>query len=152
MLGTEFKKYFESFPYLKQYFAGIFAADELPKKLKNDYFIICNTDLSSGPGKHWYCLARFNDCIECFDSLGVDDSKKAFLSQLPLVQNVGELDVNTTQLQSENSNACGEFVIYFVVQRFHNKDQDLNSLLNDIFTFDTENNEIKVKKFLLTHF
>lgn len=152
MNATEFQEYFKSFPYFSPFFQGVFAADEIPRSLKENHFIICNTDLSTGLGIHWYCLLRLNDCLECFDSLGVDESKKQFIITLPLVQKIGQVELNKTQVQSLHSNTCGQFVIYFLIQRLHNKDLNLNDLLNEIFTVDKEKNEIIVKTFLKTHF
>ena len=51
------------FPEVKKHFEGIFCADNLPKKIKKNCFIICNTDIRSGAGKHWYCVIKFGNNI-----------------------------------------------------------------------------------------
>ena len=50
-------------------FEGVFAADNLPEKIKNFENSIINLDVSSGPGTHWIC--QYNDpkykYVEYFD-------------------------------------------------------------------------------------
>ena len=79
MISSEFAEKLSHFPNLKKKFGGIFSADTLPIKLKPKSFIICNTDVEKGPGKHWYCVVKLNTSVlECFDSLGIDSEKKLF--------------------------------------------------------------------------
>lgn len=154
MISTEFHKYLSHFEITTKLFDGVFASDKIPNKLKNNHFIICNTDDSSAAGSHWYCFVRNHDCIECFDSLGVDSTKKKFIESLDLYQNskVYELEYNTSQLQSSDSSSCGKFVICFIVHRLHNKDIIFDDLLNDIFSTDLKKNEVIVKNFFDDHF
>ena len=80
MISPEFAEKLSHFPNLKKHFGGIFSADSLPIKIKPKSFIICNTDVEKGPGKHWYCVVKLNTSVlECFDSLGIDSEKKLFL-------------------------------------------------------------------------
>ena len=79
MLSPEFSEKLSHFPNLKKYFQGVFSADTIPSKINNKSFLICNTDIKNGSGKHWYCVLKFAPSIlECFDSLGIDDQKKTF--------------------------------------------------------------------------
>jgi len=153
MLASEFQNYFNHFHHLNKFFDGIFASDEIPNKLRTNHFVICNTDSSNNPGIHWYCMINSNNCIECFDSLGIDNEKKQFLTTLPLItkSNFSEVEFNTTQVQASGSSTCGQFVIYFIIQRLHNQDMDFEDLLNEIFSTDPDKNEQKVKAFLNTH-
>ncbi|MBM3937186.1 MAG: hypothetical protein FJ333_00830 [Sphingomonadales bacterium] len=64
----------------KTFFAGIFSADNIPKKIKHKHFIILNTDFKDGPGKHWYVVVRLHNLLECFDPLGVSEDRKHFIS------------------------------------------------------------------------
>lgn len=149
MKSSELSACIKQFPSLHLFFNGIYAKDNIPKKLKNYNFIIVNTDRKDGPGIHWYCLLKINDCIECFDSLGIDQEKKFFLFSLPLMDTASECEINSTPLQSSNSSSCGEFVLYFLINRYHNLDISYNELLNDLFDVSSEINETNVKKFLL---
>jgi len=153
MLASELQIYLNNFPHILKFFDGIFAANQIPKKLKNHHFIICNTDTSDQPGSHWYCFVNVNDSLQCFDSLGVDVEKKRFITSLPLISrsNVSELEFNSTQVQASESISCGEFVLYFLIHRVYNKDMDFSELLNEIFDVDPNNNETTVIKFLEVH-
>ena len=55
-------------------------------------------------------------------------------------------------MQNSDSKSCGEFVIYFLINRLHNKDIELEDLLNYIFETSTEKNENIVDQFLLENF
>ena len=82
MLSSDFEKYLDNFETVKKHFQGTYSAENLPKKLKPNSFIICNTDVSSGIGIHWYCVFKHgSNILECFDSLGIDSTKKHFLEE-----------------------------------------------------------------------
>lgn len=153
MLASEFGKYFDIFPNFKHHFDGVFPSDLIPKTLRKNHFIICNTDSSNGPGIHWYCFVNIENSIECFDSLGIDKDKKIFLSSLQFLrkQYIIDVEFNTTPVQATNSTSCGQFVIYFLVNRMHNKDMDFDDLLNEIFVIDPTQNETKVCNFIAMH-
>ena len=148
MQGFEFLTYFEKFPHLKKHYRGIFAIDTLPKFLKYRQFMICNSDTSSGSGQHWFCYVRTEkSTIECFDSLGITAEKKIFL-QTHKFRGIKELHFNETQFQENESNTCGLFTIYFIVERMHNLDMPFLELLEDIFDpSDLNINEKRVKLF-----
>jgi hypothetical protein len=153
MQGFEIVEYFDKLPYLKKHFEGIFSINTLPKKVKKDSFLICNTDKSSGLGKHWICFLRTSqNYVECFDSLGVNEEKKKLLSDYCKFQNIFKIKYNENQFQDNNSSTCGLFVIYFIIQRFHNLDLNFDELLEDIFEVRTEENEQIVTKFLKDNF
>ena len=76
----EIIEFFNFYPHLKKYFLGIRNIDTLIKTIPVNHFLICNTDLSTGPGKHWFVLFRYNQReLECFDSLGVGTERQALL-------------------------------------------------------------------------
>lgn len=153
MLSTEFSENLEKFPNLKKYCDGIFASDTLPKSLKKDHFVICNTDLSTGPGEHWYCVLKSEkNVLECFDSLGINEVKKEFLKEKFKLKGIEEIEFNVTPLQPDDSISCGHFVLFFLIQRSHNKDLSFTDFLNDTFTTSKISNENLVKKFFKDHF
>jgi hypothetical protein len=148
MQGSEFYQYFEKFPNIKSHFDGIFSIDTLPKTIKYRHFCICNTDLSSGLGEHWFCFVRNSNYeIESFDSLGFSKEKKEKLLSYCSFNYVSEIKVNETQFQSQNSTACGLFTIYFLIERMHNLDLTFSELLEEIFDDDLLKNESIVKQF-----
>ena len=54
------------------YFDWIFAADALTKINEKPELIICNTDPSNLPGKHWLLFFFYDNTVDYFDSLGKD--------------------------------------------------------------------------------
>ena len=134
MQATEFSKYFQNYPLLNRQFAGVFAIDTLPKSLKLRKFCICNTDVSSGIGKHWFVLLRSSKTtLECFDSLGITAEKTLVLKKYCELKGISEIVYNETQFQDNLSNTCGLFVIYFIFERMHNLDMTFPDLLEEIF-------------------
>jgi len=153
MISSEFTDFLKNFPHLLKFCGGIYARDCIPSKINDGYFYICNTDISDGPGIHWFCLIRQGHSIECFDSLGIDSSKKLILLSLPLIQQsfVRDLEFNTTQIQPSASILCGEFTLYFLINRLHNQDLSFSNLINEIFVPSLEHNETLVVRFCKEH-
>ena len=153
MIASDFANKLSNFPNIKEKFQGIFSADNLPKKIKKDHFIICNTDVVAGSGKHWYAVLKIeNDCLEIFDSLGIDEQKKKFLENSFHQKGIFKIKFNVSQVQTSISSTCGLFVLYFLVNRYHNKDLSFTDLLNEIFVRSQLQNENLVTKFSDTYF
>ena len=147
MEGSEFQKYFNHYPHLKKYFVGTFAIDTLPKSLKQNHFLIFNSDTSDKKGQHWLALYKEKIIIYCFDSIGIDNNKKLLLEQYCKIKNVEEIHFNETQFQLLTTDTCGKFVIYFLIQKAYNKDLTFNELLEDIFKASPNQNELLISKF-----
>jgi len=147
MLATELAENIK-IHFFKSHFGGIYATDNLPKQLKNNTFIIVNTDVQSGPGKHWFTVLRRGTLLECFDSLGVSDVQSTFLSKSFNFKGLSNITFNTTQLQPSTSSLCGQYVLYFLFERFNNMDWDFDDLLNEVFSSNRDKNEMDVVKFM----
>lgn len=145
MLTTDFKKYFTG--HLSTHFRGVFAFDQIPSTLKAGHFIVCNTSDSSDIGEHWFVIYRNEKVIECFDSLGIDSEKLSILQENITFKGTNKLKFNKTQVQSNTTSTCGYFCIYFIFQRFYNRDLKFAELLNEIFSVDVNKNEEIVKQF-----
>lgn len=93
---------------------GVYPADQLPKYIRRGGFI-ANTDISSKPGRHW-CAFYFDEAgqSEFFDSYGKPPQyyNSKFLSCL-LDNSVVQL-YNSQTLQSNFSNICGQYSLYFL--------------------------------------
>ena len=153
MLSDDFAIKLSNFPYLHKNLDGVYSADKIPRKITKNHFFICNTDVSSGPGKHWFCVLKLeNNILECFDSLGITDEKKEFLRKHLNLPKIRKIDFNTTSVQSPSTSSCGLFVLYFLVHRFHNKDLSFDDLMNEIFVASVDENEKKVTSFCNFHF
>lgn len=147
MLSNEIIRLLLKLPF-KDFFDGIFARDNVPKQLKDRHFIILNTDIQSGPGKHWYTVLKINGVVECFDSLGIDDEKKKFLVENFNFRGAKYLDINRTQVQPSSSILCGEYVLYFLFERYTNLDMTFDDLLNEIFSNNLRENDVYVNNFI----
>ena len=146
MQGFELNEFFNQYPILQKHYQGIFAINTLPKILKFRHFLICNTDQSSGSGEHWFCFLRNSkSSIECFDSLGINAEKKAILQENCKFRGIKSIEFNESQFQSNSSDSCGLFTLYFIFERMHNLDLTFNELLEEIFEPENfEKNEEKV--------
>ncbi len=82
--------------------------------------------------------------FEVFDSLG---SNERYIQQI-LKHVKGTCEYNETAVQSKESKSCGQFCLYFVIQRYFNEDLDLEELLEDSFGTDCAKNEEVVLTFL----
>ena len=94
------------------YFSGVYASDQIPKSFT--YYPACfvvNIDPSNLPGTHWVCY-YFPDKSRCefFDSYG----KGPNVFNLPVYSNMYH---NTIRYQSDYSNVCGQYCIYYLYWR-----------------------------------
>ena len=130
-------------PYMN--FSGLFCIDNIPNEIRKHHFAIINLSKQDEKGSHWLTLHRTIDgCIEVFDSLGYDLRKKNILSEhFPFTY----FQINLTPVQSQDSFLCGQFCIYYVVERFLHFDEDFSEFMNDRFSSNCARNEEKLKNF-----
>lgn len=155
MQSDELLYAFDKFKSIKDYLSGVVSIDNIPKSLKVKHFVIINTDLSTGLGKHWFCLLKIaQNKYEIFDSLGFSEEKQEqFLKYLKFPKRTTlSFKYNISPVQSNESHSCGLFVLYFLCHRLHNLDLKFHDLFNDIFSNDSAENENLVSKFKLTYF
>ncbi len=100
---------------------------------------------SYGKGIHWFFLGqREIGHYELFDSLGNDvESVKKLLAQF-----AGKCDFNENVFQAKESTSCGEFCVYFAIQRYFNEDLDLQQVLEECFDKNLQRNEERIQQFL----
>ena len=126
----------------KKIFLGVFPIDLLPiRKIKRPCSIICNTDSSDQSGTHWVALFLPKiGKIEYFDSFGMKPMNDEIYKFI--LMNGGQYIHNDKQIQSNNSDTCGKFCIFFILFRTRNlKYRDFINL----FTNDKIYNEKFVK-------
>jgi hypothetical protein len=110
-------------------FNGVYMKDEIPKDLKDGFYII-NLDDSKNDGTHW-CVFYKNPTINVyFDSYG-------FLPPEELSKQLKPYRFNHKQIQSVNSKACGYYCIAFIKFMINKKDINksfdiFKQLFNDI--------------------
>jgi len=148
MNSAQLKEIIYNFETAKNYFIGVFSINTLPQKLSIPSFLICNYDIDTNPGSHWFCLFKTNQkFVECFDSLGVSPDKFMLLQKYCKWRCGSYITFNETQVQSNLTSTCGNFVLYFAFQRLHNLDLSFSDILNEIFDLDIDNNEKRVVRF-----
>jgi hypothetical protein len=118
MDGWQVRSVIRQKPWLDQHFMGIFAKDTRPKRLpkRRPLFYITNTDVSTGPGKHWvtfYYPTRGDP--EFFDSLGKSPSHYGFK---------GNYKYKNRVIQAPGSKACGKYAIAYALYRTKGLSQD----------------------------
>ena len=107
----------QSDPVVRTSTLGVYAADQIPRQIQYGGFIT-NTDASSKPGKHW-CAFFFDGAgqSEFFDSYGQPPEyyHNTFASCL---RNNSRVQLhNSIKLQSDYSNVCGQYCLYFLINR-----------------------------------
>ena len=97
-------------PYLKRFFHGTFPIDLLPKCDIGGY--VFNLSDSSSMGTHWVAVYIENKYLDYMDSYGVTAP-----IQLKTWGKNYEWFENGCQLQSPFTAVCGQYCIYFLMQR-----------------------------------
>ena len=100
-------------PLTEPYFDGVFPADGLRDIKTKPKLIICNTDPSNLPGKHWLLFFFQNDTVDYYDSLGnnLEYYGKEFTDFVKKFAKFYEkAEVRTQPL---NTSLCGYYCLYF---------------------------------------
>ena len=71
MTNIEIKRYYKNEPR----FINVYSRDNLHNKIKDGTYVI-NLDEYSDIGTHWISLYILNNDVTCFDSFGVEHSKR----------------------------------------------------------------------------
>ena len=77
---------------------------------------VANTDPSSLSGEHWVAFYHLSPShLEFFDSYGcpTDDYN------IPIPPTITQIDINSHQIQSNNSSDCSQYCIFYLYQRAH---------------------------------
>jgi len=127
MNELQINKILQRCPKTRGIFIKCAPADRMPIRDHYPYAAVFNTDKASRPGQHWVAIfVPSKDVVEYFDSYGdlpnIDIA--AYLYLFP------EVKRSTQPLQSLFSNVCGQYCIYFVIQRcLGRRYEDIISLL-----------------------
>ena len=126
--------------FTKKYFSGVLSIDLLPiKKIGKTCSFIINTQNSTLPGEHWFAIfLPKSGKIEYFDSYGLKPINQEVYSFIKA--NGNKYIYNQKRIQSEDSQNCGKFCIFYIYMRSRNFSMNKilkffvnNSKLNDIF-------------------
>jgi hypothetical protein len=116
---------------------------ETLKITKYPVLLVCNDQGHKEPGRHWTAFFITKKCIEFFCSygMGINYYNSYFKN---FVKNKIVLE-NKVQLQSEGTNVCGQYAIFFLYKRL--KGCCRMSLYCN-FSPDTRKNDRQVQKFV----
>ena len=103
----------------RKQFGGVLAADELPITIKYPpRFYVVNTDERHLPGSHWVAFYfPKKGPAEFFDSLGRAPEHYQQRFKNVLIRNGRSYIFNKIQVQSNNSDTCGKYCIYYLKLR-----------------------------------
>ena len=94
-----------------QDFDGVFSVDNMPEDPR---LLVCNTDASDKPGRHWIAIYIANGRGDFFDSFGRRPNADF---ERYMNRHCVSWNFNDKQLQSIISKFCGYYCIYFCIPR-----------------------------------
>ena len=133
-------------PVTQPYFDGVFSVDTLKEIKTKPELIICNTDPSNKPGKHWLLFLFHNNTVDYYDSLGYDLDYYGQEFTEFVKKFVKFYQSSKVRTQPKNSALCGYYCLYFAhgICKGVNMDDIINSMktstkivnfVNKMFTF-----------------
>lgn len=136
----DIERFVERDPVCRAMFQGVFSSDTLPK---NPRLLICNTDPSHRPGRHWIAIyVDRHGRGEFFDSFGQPPDKHF---ERYMNDNCINWIFNKKQLQSLISSFCGYYCCFYCV--FRSRGANMTRIVN-LFTRDTGFNDCIVHAFV----
>jgi len=120
-------------------FDGVFSIDTLPD---DPHLLVCNTDPSDKPGRHWICICIEDERGEFFDSFG---HRPIAAFERYMNRHCSYWTYNRKQIQSVVSRFCGHYCIYYCILR--SKGIDMTKVVHS-FTNDTGLNDVLVHGFV----
>ena len=96
-------------PYIRQYFGGVVALNQLPTIITKPSIYIVNSDPISLPGRHWLAV-YFTQVNEHFDSAGFYPNKTL---ENELIAHGPQFQYNDARVQAFHSDTCGQFCLFY---------------------------------------
>lgn len=122
---------------------GVYAADRIPRVFSLPAAIVANTDTSDKPGTHWIAIyIDQNGDGKYFDSYGVGPIIPYHIDRIR--RNCKRYEWNDQQIQSFDSQVCGEYCIMFL--HYMCSGYSLRTFMR-LFGGDTYKNDVLVKKY-----
>lgn len=106
----------KSSPVTRPFYLGSFSCNTVPVVTKYPSSFVLNLDGTGRDGLHWSAVwVSAPSRIVYFDSFGIGPNECELMS---LKRKLGEFNSrrNTRMFQSEGSDACGQYVVYFIYQ------------------------------------
>lgn len=137
----------EKAPKSRNKFCGVYASDTLPSVIEHfPCGLIVNTDPQSQKGSHW--LAMYfpsEDRGEFFDSYGNSPDFYREKFEIFLNNHSRVWSYNRRCLQSFDSSTCGQFCLYFIINRSRGKSM---SMIVNSFSKNSSVNDHRVSEFV----
>ena len=118
---------------------GVYSSYNLQERIESGDCLIANMDPSSARSRHWILTfkrrRREDSTVEYFDPLGKRPAQGAMTDYFRDKSYV----YNCKQLQSNDSESCGLFCIFFLYYRCLG--YSMNSIVYDLLTDDVNTNE-----------
>lgn len=122
-------------------FRGVFPIDKTPAPNNYPCAYVFNTDASDQPGEHWIAIYLTDAGKgEYFDSYGIPPLQYKFLAFLR--KHSSTWTHNETNLQASVSDVCGEYCVFFLLQRCRGR--SLASIVNMFNPKRVEDNDLLV--------
>ncbi len=164
METVDFEKILRQSAVTRPYFAGVYSADRVCKKLFSQlkgahkpFFCIVNTDTSDGRGEHWLSVyVTDNNAVEIFDPLGL--APYAYKNLIPCFEELARdndksLIFNNRTVQGSLSSVCGAHCIFFVYKKLtHNNMLSMEDLIDKYYTSNVDYNDCMVFRFIQKYF
>ena len=112
MDSISIEKILSTFKLTKNNFCGVYACNQLPKRIKKGCFIIVNSDPSYMAGQHWFAIYFKNNTCYFFDTFGRKPQNKFIIEFIKNNSNI--LKYNSTKIQNIYSINCGIYCILFI--------------------------------------
>ena len=142
----------DSQPTLKPYFSGTMPCDRLPRSpdKKGPVAYIVNTDREGQPGRHWLALWTCDNECEILDSyaLPLETYETTGPLQTWLNKHWKTVIQNSQSLQSLFSRSCGDYALFFLIDRSQGK--SMNEFVKRFDKHDYVHNDHKVGQMLKT--
>ena len=135
----------------KTFKTGAYACDQLNNVKSDQFAIIVNSDDSNHAAMHWLAIFKErNHDIEFFDSFGMSISFYSPHIKLFLKKFGKRIVQNRHQIQSNFSNTCGNFCVYYLLHRV--RGWSMTSILKDFTLQNLYLNDEKVYLFVKLNF
>lgn len=114
----------------RKLFTGVYSIDNLINIHKCPKLVICNTDPSNKPGKHWVLFFFHETTVDYFDSLG-NTPEHYGVEFIKFMQKFANTyNICYTRVQPIKSLLCGHYCVWFAVKRCNN--QDMYEIINTL--------------------
>ena len=144
MNDKELVQLVNSDPWTEHHFKGVFPFNSVPELNRGQEFAIVNID------NHWIVVYRENKVtLQVFNSLGSESAVKTVLrNNYSLVKDIHQVSYSTTPFQGTDSTSCGQFCVYFIVNRLRYTHESFQEILARCFSSDVDENEKRVAQFV----